>query len=133
MGECSFGKGFGQTNPDLTEVENGVDERVWKSIPRSIFDGLAKRYQTVYVKKLFRQFGWDIKFDWPAEMITAIDAVVRRRSAAASGKHVERQDLLQHSRHHPSLFARPPIDPLCSGMSQECSKHTPLQAPRLGR
>lgn len=100
MGECSFGKGFGQTNPDQTEVENGVDEQVWKSIPRSIFDGLAKRYRTVYVKKFFRQLGWDIKFDWPAEMITAIDAVVRRRSAKAIGKgggnDVERQDLLQH-------------------------------------
>ncbi|KAI3392842.1 hypothetical protein diail_5048 [Diaporthe ilicicola] len=94
MGECSFGKGFGQTNPALTEVENGVDERVWKSIPRSIFDGLAKRYQTVYVKKFFRQLGWDIKFDWPAEMITAIDAVVRRRSA--NRDVAERQDLLQH-------------------------------------
>ncbi|KAK2599236.1 hypothetical protein N8I77_011006 [Diaporthe amygdali] len=93
MGECSFGKGFGQTNPALMEVENGVDEKVWKSIPRSIFDGLAKRYQTVYVKKFFRQLGWDIKFDWPAEMITAIDAVVRRRSAS---KDTERQDLLQH-------------------------------------
>lgn len=44
MGECSFGKGFGQTNPD-TEAEAGVEERVWKSIPRAIFDGLAKRYQ----------------------------------------------------------------------------------------
>lgn len=94
MGECSFGKGFGQTNPALTEVENGVDERVWKSIPRSIFDGLAKRYRTVYVKKLLRRLGWDIKFDWPAEMITAIDAVVRRRSA--NREVAERQDLLQH-------------------------------------
>lgn len=44
MGECSFGKGFGQTNPD-TLIEDGVDEKVWKQIPRSIFDGLSKRYQ----------------------------------------------------------------------------------------
>lgn len=44
MGECSFGKGFGQTNPDSL-IEDGVDEKIWKSIPRSIFDGLSKRYQ----------------------------------------------------------------------------------------
>lgn len=94
MGECSFGKGFGQTNPDCVEIENGVDMRVWNMIPRSIFDGLAKRYQTVYVKKFFRRLGWDIKFDWPGEMITAIDAVVRRRTAQRDD--VPRRDLLQH-------------------------------------
>lgn len=96
MGECSFGKGFGQTNPmTSSEIEEGVDERVWKGIPRSIFDGLSKRYQTVYVKKFLRKFGLDIKFDWPAEMITAIDAVVqrRRRAEKAAGN---RSDLLQH-------------------------------------
>ncbi|KAI6264929.1 hypothetical protein MCOR29_002256 [Pyricularia oryzae] len=79
MGECSFGKGFGQTNPKTSVVEEGVDEKVWKSIPRSIFDGLSKRYQMVYVKKFLRMFGLDVNFDWPAEMITAIDAVVQRR------------------------------------------------------
>lgn len=79
MGECSFGKGFGQTNPKTSVIEEGVDEKVWKSIPRSIFDGLSKRYQMVYVKKFLRMFGLDINFDWPAEMITAIDAVVQRR------------------------------------------------------
>ncbi|KAK8012845.1 cytochrome P450 [Apiospora marii] len=113
MGECSFGKGFGQTNPD-TLVEDGVDEKVWKQIPRSIFDGLSKRYQvrmrrqascvrlslrlpwrqqTVYVKKFLRKFGFDIQFDWPAEMITAIDAVVTRRKRTSE---CERRDLLQH-------------------------------------
>ncbi|TDZ24851.1 Cytochrome P450 monooxygenase FUS8 [Colletotrichum orbiculare MAFF 240422] len=92
MGECSFGKGFGQTNPD-SMIEDGVDERIWKSIPRSIFDGLSKRYQTVYVKKFFRNFGIDIQFDWPAEMITAIDAVVQRRKRTSE---VDRRDLLQH-------------------------------------
>lgn len=44
MGECSFGRGFGQTKP-AAEIERGVSEKVWKSIPRSIFDGLSKRYQ----------------------------------------------------------------------------------------
>ncbi|KAK8058496.1 cytochrome P450 [Apiospora phragmitis] len=78
MGECSFGKGFGQTNPN-TLIEDGVDERVWNQIPRSIFDGLSKRYQTVYVKKFLRKLGLDIQFDWPAEMIIC-----------------ERRDLLQH-------------------------------------
>ncbi|KLU89914.1 cytochrome P450 3A9 [Magnaporthiopsis poae ATCC 64411] len=76
MGECSFGKGFGQTNPVTSETEEGVDERVWKDIPRSIFDGLSKRYQTVYIKKFLRKLGLDINFDWPAEMITAIDAAI---------------------------------------------------------
>ncbi|KAK6834069.1 cytochrome P450 [Apiospora arundinis] len=92
MGECSFGKGFGQTNPN-TLIEDGVDEKVWKQIPRSIFDGLSKRYQTVYVKKFLRKFGFDIEFDWPAEMITAIDAVVTRRKRTSE---CERRDLLQH-------------------------------------
>ncbi|KAK7967206.1 cytochrome P450 [Apiospora aurea] len=92
MGECSFGKGFGQTNPN-TLIEDGVDEKVWKQIPRSIFDGLSKRYQTVYVKKFLRKLGLDIQFDWPAEMITAIDAVVSRRKRTSE---CERRDLLQH-------------------------------------
>lgn len=104
MGDCSFGRSFGQTNPDSVIPEDGVDARVWNSIPRSIFDGLAKRYQTVYVKKFFRKLGWDAKFDWPAEMITAIEAVVRRRSSAAhspddsndDNEKPRRQDLLQH-------------------------------------
>ncbi|KAL2682376.1 hypothetical protein Neosp_006826 [[Neocosmospora] mangrovei] len=67
MGECSFGRGFGQTNP-AAEIEQGVSEKVWKSIPRSIFDGLSKRYQ-------------------------AIDAVVQRRHGADDAT---RKDLLQH-------------------------------------
>ncbi|KAK1979002.1 cytochrome P450 [Colletotrichum cereale] len=92
MGECSFGKGFGQTNPDST-IEEGVDEKIWNSIPRSIFDGLSKRYQTVYVKKFFRSLGINIQFDWPGEMITAIDAVVQRRKRTSV---VDRRDLLQH-------------------------------------
>ncbi|KAK1579121.1 cytochrome P450 [Colletotrichum navitas] len=92
MGECSFGKGFGQTNPNRM-IEDGVDEKIWNSIPRSIFDGLSKRYQTVYVKKFFRSLGIDIQFDWPAEMITAINAVVQRRKLSPD---VERRDLLQH-------------------------------------
>ncbi|KAL2877128.1 hypothetical protein SGCOL_007520 [Colletotrichum sp. CLE4] len=88
-------------------IEDGVDEKIWKSIPRSIFDGLSKRYQassfiaketiplplTVYVKKFFRALGIDMQFDWPAEMITAIDAVVQRRKRTSD---VERRDLLQH-------------------------------------
>ncbi|UPK97230.1 hypothetical protein LCI18_008165 [Fusarium solani-melongenae] len=92
MGECSFGRGFGQTNP-TAEIEQGVAEKVWKSIPRSIFDGLSKRYQNVYVKRFFRAMGVDVKFDWPKEMITAIDAVVQRRHGADDAT---RKDLLQH-------------------------------------
>ncbi|CAH0046015.1 unnamed protein product [Clonostachys solani] len=114
MGECSFGRGFGQTNPD-GEIEDGVDEKVWKSIPRSIFDGLSKRYQTVYIKRFLRAMGLDVNFDWPKEMIVvrpppvehlgymfrkrltglaqAIDAVVQKRHRSAD---FARPDLLQH-------------------------------------
>jgi hypothetical protein len=46
MGECSFGKSLGQTNPDK-KAEAGVEGHVWKSIPRAIFDGQAKRYQVL--------------------------------------------------------------------------------------
>ncbi|KAJ0323919.1 hypothetical protein COL5a_008033 [Colletotrichum fioriniae] len=49
--------------------------------------------KTVYVKKFFRALGIDLQFDWPAEMITAIDAVVQRRKRTSD---VERRDLLQH-------------------------------------
>jgi hypothetical protein len=52
MGECSFGKSFGQTNPD-NQPEAGVEDRIWKSIPRAIFDGLAKRYQVFEPPFLF--------------------------------------------------------------------------------
>ncbi|KAI3571068.1 cytochrome P450 [Fusarium oxysporum f. sp. albedinis] len=92
MGECSFGRGFGQTNP-AAEIEQGIREKVWKSIPRSIFDGLSKRYQSVYIKRFFRATGINIEFDWPKEMIMAIDAVVQRRRAA---DNATRKDLLQH-------------------------------------
>lgn len=44
MGECVFGKGFGQTNPKK-EAESGIDDQIWKAIPQAIFDGLARRYQ----------------------------------------------------------------------------------------
>jgi hypothetical protein len=53
MGECSFGKSFGQTNPDK-KAEAGVEDRIWKSIPRAIFDGLAKRYQVIELSPLDR-------------------------------------------------------------------------------
>lgn len=56
MGECSFGRGFGQTNP-AAEIEQGVAEKVWKSIPRSIFDGLSKRYQVSHLHALLKDLG----------------------------------------------------------------------------
>ncbi|KIM93680.1 hypothetical protein OIDMADRAFT_35505 [Oidiodendron maius Zn] len=93
MGECSFGKGFGQTNPDK-QAEDGIEERIWKSIPRSIFDGLAKRYQAVYIKRFLRCLGISMKYDWPSEMITAIDCIVQKRKDTSIG--TSRQDLLQH-------------------------------------
>lgn len=44
MGESSFGRGFGQTNPQKG-VEEGADEKAWKMIPHAIFHGMTKRYQ----------------------------------------------------------------------------------------
>lgn len=70
MGECSFGRGFGQTDPEVKlSGEEGVDEITWQRIPRAIFDGLRKRYQMVYVKKTLRAFGIEMNFDWPADMV----------------------------------------------------------------
>lgn len=85
MGECSFGNGFGQTNPTKV-VEQGADEKIWKMIPVSIFNGMRKRYQVcgsesldhppltsrknVYVKRFLRRFGFELQFDWPKEMVT---------------------------------------------------------------
>ncbi|KAK8065860.1 cytochrome P450 [Apiospora hydei] len=89
MGECSFGKGFGQTNPN-TLIEDGVDEKVWKQIPRSIFDGLSKRYQ------LLRKIGLDIQFDWPAEMITVSH---RRRAPDRGGQEARHGDGHDDARH----------------------------------
>ncbi|EHA46546.1 cytochrome P450 3A9 [Pyricularia oryzae 70-15] len=51
------------------------------------------RYQMVYVKKFLRMFGLDVNFDWPAEMITAIDAVVAEKQQQ---QQTSRRDLLQH-------------------------------------
>ncbi|KAG4426254.1 hypothetical protein IFR04_000720 [Cadophora malorum] len=94
MGECSFGKGFGQTNPNK-EAIIGVEEKIWKSIPRAIFDGLAKRYQNVYFKRFFRAFGINIEMDWPAQMIVAIDKLVQGRKQIVDVEK-KRPDLLQH-------------------------------------
>lgn len=94
MGECSFGKGFGQTNPQK-EAVIGVEEKIWKSIPRAIFDGLAKRYQNVYFKRFFRSFGITVEVDWPTQMIIAIDKLVQRRKQILDVEK-KRPDLLQH-------------------------------------
>lgn len=94
MGSCSFGKGFGQTNPNK-DTKLGVEDKIWKSIPRAIFDGLAKRYQNVYFKRFFRAFGINIEMDWPAQMIHAIDKLVERRKKVTDVEE-KRPDLLQH-------------------------------------
>ncbi|KAH8593479.1 cytochrome P450 [Bisporella sp. PMI_857] len=92
MGESSFGKGFGQTNPEKG-AEDGVEEQVWKSIPTAIFNGLSRRYQTVYIKRFLRPLGLHLEFDWPAQMIKAIDVIVQKRKLSNS---LSRPDLLQH-------------------------------------
>ncbi|KLO97031.1 Cytochrome P450 3A5 [Fusarium fujikuroi] len=91
MGESSFSKGFGQVKPNEASDDPQMDE-IWKSIPGAIFDGLADRYKYVYVKRFLRRIGCNVEFDWPRQMIMAIDSIVRQRS-------VEKQhspDLLQH-------------------------------------
>lgn len=101
MGESAFGRGFGQTNPNIHVGDKEIDEKVWAAVPKSIFDGLKKRHQTVFIKRFFRQFGWDMSFDWPKPMAKAIEVILRRRmidSLAGGGeKQVgARHDLLQH-------------------------------------
>ncbi|KAJ5935966.1 cytochrome P450 [Penicillium verhagenii] len=103
MGECSFGKGFGQTNPsDSFELELEMDEKVWKTIPTAIFKGMTRRYQVnalfshlmlVYIKRLLRRLGLQFEFDWPREMISAIGAVRGQRITIPDKV---RPDLLQH-------------------------------------
>ncbi|EPS29010.1 hypothetical protein PDE_03956 [Penicillium oxalicum 114-2] len=96
MGECSFGKGFGQTNPKKT-IEPDFDDKVWKNIPAAVFSGMSRRYQSgiqlVYIKRALRRFGIDLRFDWPKEMISAIAAVTKGRAESSENA---RPDLLQH-------------------------------------
>lgn len=92
MGESLFGRGFGQIAADTTMML-GIEEKVWKLIPRSVFNGMSRRYQVnvtrnefprisssvlikpadtfqmVYIKRFLRKLGIDLRFDWPAEMI----------------------------------------------------------------
>ncbi|KAJ5741103.1 cytochrome P450 [Penicillium malachiteum] len=94
MGECSFGKGFGQTNPsDSFDFGLEMDAKVWKSIPTAIFKGMTRRYQLVYIKRFLRRFGFQNEFDWPREMISAIGAVKGQRITTLDKV---RPDLLQH-------------------------------------
>lgn len=79
MGEATFGRGFGQTNPKATIMSQiDMEEKVWAEIPKSIFDGLKKRHQTVFVKRFFRQLGWDMKFAWPVPSKSAFDGCTLR-------------------------------------------------------
>ncbi|KAF5546474.1 cytochrome P450 monooxygenase family 3 subfamily A [Fusarium napiforme] len=91
MGESSFSKGFGQVKPNEPSGDPQMDE-TWKSVPRAIFDGLADRYKYVYVKRFLRRIGFNVEFDWPKQMIMAIDSIVRQRS----DEKQHSPDLLQH-------------------------------------
>ncbi|CCD48528.1 predicted protein [Botrytis cinerea T4] len=44
MGECSFGKGFGQTNP-IENIDFDLVKSTWERIASAIFNGMSKRYQ----------------------------------------------------------------------------------------
>ncbi|RAK95987.1 cytochrome P450 [Aspergillus ibericus CBS 121593] len=88
MGECSFSRGFGQTNAGSHFEQDETD--IWQSIPSSIHGNEAK---TVYIKRFLRRLGLDLKFDWPKEMITAIHSIIHQRSTVEASV---RSDLLQH-------------------------------------
>ncbi|QDS73814.1 hypothetical protein FKW77_006095 [Venturia effusa] len=103
MGECSFGQSFGQTDPQKPPPK-GIDEKVWRAVPRSIFQNQSNKYGTVFLKRFLRTFGIDWQFDWSPDMIKAspnktsdpkcgIDATIANRTQDLSGG---RPDLLQH-------------------------------------
>ncbi|KAJ5703250.1 cytochrome P450, partial [Penicillium malachiteum] len=92
MGECSFGNGFGRTNKNK-KLDLDFDEAVWKRIPTSIFTGMTRRYQLVYIKRFLRSWGVNMEFDWPGDMIAAISAVANNRDTRPE---TVRPDLLQH-------------------------------------
>jgi hypothetical protein len=52
MGECSFGKGFGQIQPQKY-IDQCKDEVIWRSIPKTIFDGMTKRYRVISLNEVF--------------------------------------------------------------------------------
>ncbi|KAL2074812.1 hypothetical protein VTL71DRAFT_8591 [Oculimacula yallundae] len=83
-----------KTNPQKGAV-TGIEDAIWKSTPRAIFDDLAKRYQKVYFKRFFRAFGISVEMDWPAQLILAIDKIVQRRKMVVDEEQ-KRPDLLQH-------------------------------------
>ncbi|KAK7710213.1 hypothetical protein SLS64_005797 [Diaporthe eres] len=101
MGESTFGRGFGQTSTRTSSSANetDIDEKVWSQIPKSIFNGLKKRHQTVFIKRFFRHFGWEMQFDWPEQMAKAIEVMMQRRMRTTGDKleaAETRHDLLQH-------------------------------------
>lgn len=98
MGESSFGKGFGQIDKifDPRKMLSSRDKR-WSKIPNAIFDGQARRYGLVFIKRFLRRMGYEWEVDWPKEMTTAICELVDERAAAqGSAKNAARIDVLQH-------------------------------------
>ncbi|TEY74363.1 hypothetical protein BOTCAL_0073g00010 [Botryotinia calthae] len=77
MGECSVGKGFGQTNP-TKDIDIDFDKSTWERIPSAIFNGMTKRYQFVYVKRFLRRLGYEVEFDWQKEMISIRPDLLQR-------------------------------------------------------
>lgn len=92
MGETAFGRGFGSVAPDTTP-EPGYSLKAWQKIPEAVFSGCKFRYAIVYFKRALRRFGIHLQFDWPAEMVKAIESVINRRQENPNN---ERHDLLQH-------------------------------------
>jgi cytochrome P450 len=98
MGESSFGKGFSQIDKifNPSKMLSGRDRR-WSRIPNAVFDGQARRYGLVFLKRFFRRVGFEWEVDWPTEMTTAICELVDERAAAeGAAKNEEHIDVLQH-------------------------------------
>ncbi|TLD36766.1 cytochrome p450 [Venturia nashicola] len=92
MGECSFGQSFGQTDPERAPPK-GMDEKIWRSVPRSIFQNQSNKYGTVFIKRFLRKFGIEWQFDWSQDMIKGIDTTIKNRTQDMESG---RPDLLQH-------------------------------------
>ncbi|KAF1940411.1 cytochrome P450 [Clathrospora elynae] len=97
MGETSFSKGFGQIDKifDPSKVLSGRD-KAWSKIPNAIFDGQARRYGLVFIKRTLRKMGYNWEVDWPREMTSAISELIDERVESDGANKAERIDILQH-------------------------------------
>ncbi|KYK61562.1 hypothetical protein DCS_02704 [Drechmeria coniospora] len=98
IGETCFGQRFGQVDKLFSSNSTRTKEQeAWSKIPRAIFEGQARRYRTVFLKRFLRRFGWDMTFSWPQFMTQAITNLIdERQSRAKAGGQPVREDILHH-------------------------------------